>query len=723
MAEKIRKRKFYGVLEDLVDKAADKLNTSDFTVYKSKEEIGREIFKELYARFQNDPTKKQTGFYMDDGKEIGLLSQCQSLQAMLLLASDFGLTFDDQHLVSEDEENLTIREIMDLVIEDIFDRIKTSNPMEYRFDASPYETKLFTVEYSNVEAITWVIPCFLQALEYHAAIGETCKWEKQLVAVISYGLRYINEAFIESEDESSSSMLKIGWNFTKDCQEPSLYYSYTVCECYVTFYNKFKEYLDIKGVERDCERLGVEVPTETKALRDKHAAEYQRLLEKGDPGYHKVTGKKLAQFDSYNEMVLRYREINNGVDQIDGSLYGEMEDKCKRLAHEIWRLTKGGLADEFYYNDLHTTLTEQDIGMATTSDALFNTVYIINIMLDAGVDLDIQKKLERDGIDDEERAEIQRDYNNLFEACQLASQKAIRAYERLKEAGKEYIVEQFLIGFNENFTVHKDLIKDLRKRRMRVFTLMPLLIHTNNLISEYLVKYPQANMKKYLGYILENRFGTGKKAKWIWEKDGYFSCSNYYYIFALGEFYAYYETYERKYIEHYTENEASRAALLAEQEEAMRAPTGEIGQLRRDLQDREKEIEDLQTKLANVETPIEDAVIATASAEMRRIFPDMLCGFLRDAARDLTAAAATKSDCDPAHSELAEAVKSLAVAVVLSQKICNTTSSSKRSQEQLAADRAALESHVLADLFRILNDYVDEVKNSPESRSSFYNQN
>ncbi len=685
----------YGTLYDLIDTANIGKNKSVFHSYKPKADIGRLIFKELYARFQADPAKGQTGFYMDDAQEIGILSQCQSLQALLLLASDFGIKFDAKDIISADTPNLSIRQIMDMVIDDVLKRIDPTESGVYRFDASPYETKAFTVEYSNIEAMTWVIPCFLQVLKYHARKGETCRWEERLVNAITYALRYINDSFIENEEEGESKTLTIGWNFTKDCQEPSLYYSFTVCECFVDFFNTFEHYLTYKQKEK--------YHTDT----DADKKEYEKSLE----------------IYEYNDLRLRYIEINEGVESIDGSLYGALESKCKRVAHEIWRLCKEDLADKFYYNDLGTKISEEDIERSTTSDALFNTVYIINIMIDAGLDEDIKRDQEN-ALTEEAAEKAEEEYNDLLEACQMALQKAFRAYDKLRNAGKEYIVEQFLVGFNEKFTTHKDLVKDLRKRRMRVFTLMPLLIRTNNVISEYLVKYPQANMRKYLGYILENRYvEKGKtKRRWIWERDGYFSCSNYYYVSALGEFYAYYETYESKYIEHYAENVNQRAAILSEQMESLRAPTGEIGMLKKVVHDREKEIAGLKAQLDNVSTPVEDAVVEVATEQMKRIFPELLCGFLKEAAKGITTSSIDSTECSEAYAELVESLKALFLAM-MSGNIEKALRFTNKPYEERVAEYEAYSKHISEDIDEMATSYVSVLKTSPIHRSEIFDSN
>ncbi len=710
------KRSAYGVLKDLV--AESEKNDSIFYTYKDKIEVGKEIFKELYDRFHKVPGERM-GFYMDDSKEIGILSQCQSLQALLLLASDFGLDFDDDHIVSETETNYTIREIMDFVIEDVIKRISTRTAGVYKFDASPYDTgRHFDEKYSNIEAITWVVPSFLQALKYHATIGETCKWEDKLVNVISYCLNYMNASFIKSPNVGISKKLEIGWNFTADCEEPSLYYSFAVCECFVEFYETFKEYLNYYEAARNEEKFGVRMDRKIRAEYEAHKNDYNKDLKKKAPGLNK-DGRQIARFDAYNELALRYKEINNGVETIDiDSPYGEFEANCKTVAKEVWRLTRSHLADKFFYNDLETTLTEEDISIATTSDALFNTVYIINIMLDAGLDEDLElKKIIAES--DEAVHKAEREYNDLFESCQVASQMAFRTYEKLKNNGKEYIVEQFLVGFNEAFTVHRDKVKELRKLRMRVFTLMPLLIRTNNVISEYLVKYPQVNMRKYLGYILENRYEEKNKFKWIWENDGFFSCSNYYYISALGEFYNYYETYESKFIGNYTENEVNRSAIKRDYLKELQAPGGEISKLKKELKEKEDEASELQKKLDNVETPVEDAVAAVVSKELEKLLPEMLCRLLLDTADGLTVEDVNDTLCTDAHKALSDAVSELLFAMI-SKYIFECVRSSKLTREENANNHKMLSGKLKKEIRRCIRQFISQINDSDEGRSSLF---
>jgi hypothetical protein len=62
-------------------------------------------------------------------------------------------------------------------------------------------------------------------------------------------------------------------------------------------------------------------------------------------------------------------------------------------------------------------------------------------------------------------------------------------------------------------------------------------------------------MGEAIAKIGEKRFYDRKneKYRWIWESDGYHAMSNYYYVGAIFDFYAYYRDYEEKYI-FYSEN-------------------------------------------------------------------------------------------------------------------------------------------------------------------------
>lgn len=643
------------VLDEIIEKKASGNNV--FNEYKTKAKIGEQIFEELYSRF--DFEKK--GFIMNDiSKEVGLLSQCQSLQALVSLALDFNLGFDTKSIIKG--QQYSIREIMDFTIEDIIDRIvvkdEEGNVKEFVFDASPYdssntsskESKYFTAEYSNIDSLTWVIPSFFTVLKYHANLEqpEICQWEDILVQVIKHGIKYLNEAYIDSEESDGS--ISVGWNFTKDCQEPSLFFSFAVGECYLDIFSAFEDILKYPYAKQNKEKYGVYVDQNV-------FNEYEEKLKKYTEDMDKqVLDPKYAKHDSYNEMVRLYKRINDIGEleeiYIENTIYGELERRCRELAFRVWDHVKDGLADNFFYNDLKTTLSEDEILKSTTSDALFNTVYIVNIMLAGGLDEQMEflktKALvlsEDNKAEGKTAEEWQLESDNLFESCQLAIQKAFRTYEFLKTRSKDYIVDQFLIGFNERFDNHKSLVNELRKLRMKTFSLLPMLIHTHNVVSEYLIKYPQHNMQRYLEYILENRYFSvdEQRAHWIWEKDGYFSGSNCYYIVALNEFYIYHQKYERDYIKIGEKNaevkQKVRDRAIDDYRKQLKAPGGDIAKLEEEKAEQEKIIKKQEQEILRLKEmgrPVEEAVLEVMNEELDKRFATLLQDTFSYAAKALT---------------------------------------------------------------------------------------
>ncbi len=750
-----------------------------FYQYKDKKDIGKKIFVELMSRFH----VKSNGFYMDDtDKSIGVLSQCQSLQSLLLLASSFGLDFDDETLWDVDssksggkssgkvltvidengeEKILTIRRTMDLVIADIIKRLNVEGKdgeTSIVFDASPYRAPgAFDSQYAYVDAITWVIPTFLLVLRYHIDINEVCRFERELIEIIKKGIDYLNEAYIQPTDESDKK-LTCGWNFTKDCEEPSLYFTFAVTECYVDLFSTFEDYIrDIEAVRDSTEGIPLDEGISRRIAE--RQADYDKVLTEKDFSSIKYVKDEVAFFDGdkYNEMKRIYMAINDGEDGFD-SRYGNLEKNCKQVASMVWPLVKQKFADYFFFNDLHATVTEEDIRMSTTNDALFNSVYIINILLNTGLDEEINKKVIRarlqvENLNEDEEiyeaefgrlekdiADYTNEYNKLLDTCQYALQKALRVYENLKNESREYIVDQFLVGFNERLVKLETKVRELRKLRIRIFSLVPLFIKTNSVISEYLVRYPQNSMKKYLGYILDNRFYDKNKNKnkkddaahWIWEKDGFFSASNYYYVSALGEFYSYYEEYEQNFIE----NDINAKNKEEEHQKNIDERDAEIRSLKKkvendkksynDLKDRSaQKIADLQKALDSVDTSVEAAVRAMIDEQMKKSLSKVMCDLFNDTAAALTAQHTSGAPVDQNYQDVHDAVSNLAVAFMAKAIAKNSgeyiypptvndsaeNHSSEELYEQLVKD-------IRADMDNIASLYVHSISRGANDKTS-----
>ena len=157
----------------------------------------------------------------------------------------------------------------------------------------------------------------------------------------------------------------------------------------------------------------------------------------------------------------------------------------------------------------------------------------------------------------------------------------------------------------------------------------------------------QANMSKYLGYILDNRRKAKGKNKneysWLWEGDGFFSASNYYYVAALGQFYVYYKKYEEKYIEISQENDKHIAQIEEDHLKKLKNSGGDIAVLeaeknsmqlqhQKELQEKDNEIERLKLDIESRSTPIEDAVTDAINKILGEQLPELFCKYVNDAA-------------------------------------------------------------------------------------------
>lgn len=729
-----------------------------FPVYKPKEEIGKNIFTALNNRLI-DLGSGKLGIPMDDvEKKVGLLSQCQGLQTLVSLVNDFGLDFDD---VSYDtRHHRSIRNIMDAILKDIINHLRVSeveidedadeeaNVRElFVFDASPYDSAHFDVNISSVETITWVLPTFFQILVIHAKAGQICKWERNLVRIIRYGLRYINDAFIDGSKNVDGKGLKIGWNFAKNCEEPSLYFTFAVGECFLDMFSTFDEVLKYPYNVLNNATYGIAIDSE---VEDEFNAQQKKYLQESQENADKP--KDVARHSTYNEMVRLFRMINSndrlGEQEEDEEItvdpsgrYGLLEKHLKDVAREIWKYVQNNLSDKFFYNNLATTLTEEDLRMSTTSDALFNTVYIVNILIDAGMDEILQLEMQEAEIkaadpeataDEKKRQENlaeqkSREYSNLLESCQLAVQRAFRTYESMESDGKDYIVDQFLIGFNERFVTHKERVNDLRKLRMRVFSLLPMLIHTNNVINTYLVKYPQVNMQKYTGYILKNRYAEdtekGRVTEWIWEKDGYFSGSNYYYVNAVKELYEYYEEYEEKYIPVGAENQRREQEYYKK----LNGPNGAITLLKaehaKSAEEKDQRIAQQKERIAQLEElleaeklkkpTIEDGIRELIHKEVEQHFVGRLTQAFQQAAKVL---APDSADPTPDENGMYAAMYRALLDMVVAEGYGKSPNFEDCTPEEFQEQTH----YFKGDLRAIINHNIDAISSDREHQSNLY---
>jgi len=279
--------------------------------------------------------------------------------------------------------------------------------------------------------------------------------------------------------------------------------------------------------------------------------------EKGDKDkrrklddYYYFNDEKSAE---YNGKIYPNKEIDKKNNPSLGSV-SRLKWNLEKISTEIWEKAKDKLEDNFVYDDFNFNIaTTEAIQSGGQTNALFAGLLYISICLYSKYDFVVFYTK-----DDSEKFG-KKAYDNMQNIMLLHVQRAQRFFDKL-EKNKAFGVDFLILRFPENFSGEENEIERgkltdsetaerLRKQLIRITSLTPMLLKTNNLISQYVVQYPQKQMGESLVKIGEKRFydREEKKSLWIWESDGYHAMSNYYYVGAIFDFYAYYYEYEDKY--------------------------------------------------------------------------------------------------------------------------------------------------------------------------------
>ncbi|MDE7265616.1 MAG: hypothetical protein K2N52_05010 [Clostridia bacterium] len=384
------------------------------------------------------------------------------------------------------------------------------------------------------------------------------------------------DCIVRSGDDRNGRVL--GWSFRpiKSGAEPSLYFSYVASTVYLGLHKRFdggdgkiqklrafenkllsieKELLD-SGLEHDRE-LANDIRsfaffreiTNPEALKKKLAWLTQKKFDK----YEEF--KKFAQFlkelseEEKQELDFLYNKINKGQPLTytfkkydDPGCFMLLKESSVSLAEMLWNEGFGTNSDKLPFKK-HMAKgpcfqdgTPVDLGVVRQSNhnnSFFNNLFVIGIVINSAYD-EVLKAKDPD------------EYEKMLNSFQLSIQNTQRCYNEIEEEGFLYKIDSYILEFAEKVDARNmELSKQLRKVNMAVLPLMPLLLKNNNLMNEYLVKYPQKEMKDSLKAIIRNKkLGKNKQRVWVWDRDGYNAITNYYYVDALIAFYRYYETYE-----------------------------------------------------------------------------------------------------------------------------------------------------------------------------------
>ena len=641
-----------------------------FYKYRGKGEIGQKIYEELLKKYNEDG-----GFvFSDELTEIGLLSQLQGLSSVVELLENFDLNAKDKK----------VRSFLDGLIDYMLGEVYVDG--QIRIGASPYRVDDQLIGYDYIDSVTWVVSALLGIMRLHIKGDYLIDFEsekgKKISELYIYCLNYLLDSYID--EPTSKRKFNCGWNFTKDCEEPSLYFTFAVSELLIDILDTFEDVIRVADIEliktsivesldktgflnssRFRENLDRVNNALDRADADEGSADYISALaiipefSDDEKELIKAVREKVKfveqEYAGHKERLERNRDearrqvelfslVNDRKAVYDArSPYARFEMLCKKSANQIWELTKDGLASEFYSANLEAKITEEMIASSVSSDAIFNVIFVINILINAGIDEDYEDRINYFTENDSNSYyEAQAEYDNMRDTLRLAYDNCYQYLAKLKKENKEYKIAEYNLNFDEVFVEHAKIIKDIRKEHIRVFSLMPLMVRTKTTIGEFLIKYPQYDMMIYLEHILKYRCINKQDLsyRWIWENDGYSASSNYYFISALGAFYEYYNKYE--YIFHSNVNKNAKAKKKIEEEYhrglqeagwAIDRTDAEFAELEAQNQQKEEQLLLLQAKIDYFENdPLRKALNDFVEATIRQSIISVLTTALQDEA-------------------------------------------------------------------------------------------
>lgn len=561
-----------------------------FYQYRPREYAGARIYKELLGKYNSDGKKI---VFSEELRESGLLSVCQGLSSFISVIEKLEVASKDQAVL--------LNELIDELL-----RIAEPTPGKYVIDASPYlvGAEIFN-EHVYVDGATWVLSSILGLVRLNVA----GKYEfsddhrERLIALYNYCLGKINSSYISANDKLTLvNKFNSGWNFTDGCEEPSIYFTFAVSEVLIDILTTFENVIRTADVALVQEKIVQTLDTYRLLESDKYIRNKDRIDEALAAAFAdneiEGTGNALDTFYEFSDeeklligeiyqksrfieeqcssnlkkMAQNTKAIQKEIEMFyllnggkapyeEGSPYMILEDHCKQCARKIWDLTQDDLALSFYSSNFSTKVEESTIESSVSSDAVFNVIFAINTIINAGLDEDIEDRINYytvNGSEDYNTAISQ--YDNMRDVLRLAYDNCYQFFAYLKKNNKEYKINEYTLNFDESFVRHAQVVRDLRKSRIRVFSLMPLLVRTKTTIGEFLIQYPQYDMMLFLEQILKYRCWDSQNGKylWIWENDAYSASSNYYFISALASFYDYYNKYESVFLKNANNNKEAR---------------------------------------------------------------------------------------------------------------------------------------------------------------------
>ena len=506
-----------------------------FRVYKDRSYLGKKILTDLVRKRDGLKDGGGHGFYLGDGsKEVGLMSQLYGASGLFALINRYNV-MDVLHSDGAQVDKL-VRGIRKTVV-DVLDYVE-----QYGYDMLPYIDKatndeLFARDPDNhyIGAMTWALSLFTATVkairnktvdlkDTDAKVDNkkdlTAQPDQEDAEIVHLKgrlykqIKYIITFFVDNFMDNDNGF---GWGYCRGCEEPSLFFTYSVIEAFSDFEDNV-------------------MPIDEDAVADK---------------------------TDWDTELLEY--LNADLEEGQIPLEERYRQQCYKVGDKTWELYKKYLRTQFFsekFNGTVTTISESEIRNTSRSPVLFNTLYVIFILFYSATNI---RKERYDGGADRTDDELQEVVTTMTRGLQLVQ----NFYDDLKEEGIEGIVDKHILSFNQRNTLIPEFNKIINYYTIQVAPLLPMLVKANNLIAYWILKFPQQSMTDLFDQTLEAKNDN----EWLWEKRKFDLLSTERYLEAIADYFDYYDTYERNYAAKVSNAKQMRKEITTEVEKTFQKRT------------------------------------------------------------------------------------------------------------------------------------------------------
>lgn len=303
---------------------------------------------------------------------------------------------------------------------------------------------------------------------------------------------------------SSSKIKYRGWSFKKPLKDrdseydTSLFYTYMATNAFISLYNSMEKFYDAldngidpyKGLNSDY-------------LPPKEKAVYNKYVE--DKHFYERNSAVLADFRYATACAGRY------IDSV---------------------LRKKGINISFTYVDKNLNAVSMADILSGNNNHIMNSLFVYAILTNAGIDDDYNSIGK----------------SSMYQTIQFALNNIKKIYLEFKDQEREDLIDSYSMGDERCPNEERKIVQNWRKIGLpSPYDLVPLYFNTYYLVSEYIINYPQKEMRENLVWVMENK----DDEHWYWTKNGFNLNNNLYYILSLDLFYMYYAEYEQPMLEKY----------------------------------------------------------------------------------------------------------------------------------------------------------------------------